>query len=95
MKLLEYAVKFPQMTMLFAAMLVLIGISTIINMPRSEDPELSAPDFPIVIVYPGASPEDLEELVVDPIEQEVSSLENIKEIRTTIRDGLAVIDVVY
>ncbi|MGE5812164.1 MAG: efflux RND transporter permease subunit, partial [Ignavibacteria bacterium] len=95
MKLLEYAVKFPQMTMLFAAMLVLIGISTIINMPRSEDPELSAPDFPIVVVYPGASPEDLEELVVDPIEQEVSSLENIKEIRTTIRDGLAVIDVVY
>ncbi len=95
MKLLEYAVKFPQMTMLFAAMLVLIGVSTIINMPRSEDPELSAPDFPIVVVYPGASPEDLEELVVDPIEQEVSSLENIKHIRTTIRDGLAVIDVVY
>jgi multidrug efflux pump subunit AcrB len=95
MKLLEYAVKFPQMTMLFAVMLVVIGVSTIINMPRSEDPELSAPDFPIVIVYPGTSPKDMEELVINPIEQKVSSLENIKHIRTSIRDGLGVVDVVY
>ncbi len=95
MKLIEYAVKFPQMTMLFAAMLIVIGISTIINMPRSEDPELSAPDFSIVIIYPGTSPKDMEELVVNPIEQKMSSLENIKHIRTSITNGLAVVEVVY
>ncbi len=95
MKLIDYAVKFPQLTMLFAAMLVIIGVSTIINMPRSEDPELSSPDFPIVIIYPGTSPKDMEELVVNPIEKKISSLENIKHIRTTIRDGLAVVEVVY
>ena len=95
MKLIEYAVKFPQMTMLFAAMLILIGVTTIINMPRSEDPELSAPDFSIVIVYPGTSPKDMEELVVNPVEQKMSSLENIKHIRTSITNGLAVVEVVY
>ena len=95
MKLLEYAVKFPQMTMLVAAVLVIIGVSTIINMPRSEDPELSEPDFSIVVVYPGTSPKDLEELVVKPLEQKMSSLENIKHIRTTIQNGLAVVEVVY
>ena len=95
MKLLEYAVKFPQMTMLVAAVLVVIGVSTIINMPRSEDPELSEPDFSIVVVYPGTSPKDLEELVVKPLEQKMSSLENIKHIRTTIQNGLAVVEVVY
>lgn len=95
MKILDYAVKYPQMTMLFAAMLVVIGITTILNMPRSEDPELSSPDFPIVIVYPGTSPKDMEELVVNPIEQKMSSLENIKHIRTSINDGLAVVEVVY
>ena len=95
MKIIEYAVKFPQMTMLFAAMLIIIGISTIINMPRSEDPELSAPDFSIVVVYPGTSPKDMEELVVNPLEQKMSSLENIKHIRTSITNGLAVVEVVY
>jgi multidrug efflux pump subunit AcrB len=95
MKIIEYAVKFPQMTMLFAAMLIIIGVSTIINMPRSEDPELSAPDFSIVVVYPGTSPKDMEELVVNPLEQKMSSLENIKHIRTSITNGLAVVEVVY
>ncbi len=95
MKIIEYAVKFPQLTMLFAAMLIIIGVSTIINMPRSEDPELGSPDFPIVIIYPGTSPKDMEELVVNPIEKKISSLENIKHIRTTIRDGLAVVEVIY
>ncbi len=95
MKLIEYAVRFPQMTMLFAAMLIIIGISTIINMPRSEDPELSAPDFSIIVIYPGTSPKDMEELVVNPLEQKISSLENIKHIRTSITNGLAVVEVVY
>ncbi|HVO74799.1 MAG TPA: efflux RND transporter permease subunit, partial [Ignavibacteriaceae bacterium] len=95
MKLLEFAVKFPQMTMLFAAMLVVIGLSTIINMPRSEDPELSAPEFSIVVIYPGTSPKDMEELVTNPIEQRVSSLEDIKHVRTSIRDGLGVVYVAY
>ncbi len=95
MKILDYAVKFPQMTMLFAAMLVIIGISTIINMPRSEDPELSSADFHIIVVYPGTSPKDMEDLVVNPIEQKISSLENIKHVKTSITDGLAVIEVLY
>ena len=95
MKIIEYAVRFPQLTMLFAAMLVIIGVSTIINMPRSEDPELSSPFFSIVVVYPGTSPKDMEELIVNPIEKKISSLENIKHIKTTIRDGLAVVGVEY
>jgi multidrug efflux pump subunit AcrB len=95
MKILEYAVKFPQMTMLFAAMLVIIGVSTIINMPRSEDPELSSPEFPIVVIYPGTSPKDMEELVVNPLEQKMSSLENIKHVQSNIMDGLGIVHVVY
>ena len=95
MKLLDYAVKFPQMTMLFAVMLVVIGVSTIMNMPRSEDPEISSPNFQIVVVYPGTSPKDMEKLVVKPIEQKISSLEKIKHIDSNMRNGLAVIHVEY
>jgi len=95
MKILEYAVKFPQMTMLLAAMLIVIGVSTIINMPRSEDPELSEASFQVIVVYPGTSPKDLEELVVKPIEQKMSSLENIKHVNSSISDGLAVVWVQY
>ena len=95
MKILEYAVKFPQMTMLIAVMIIIIGISTILNMPRSEDPELSEARFQVVVVFPGTSPKDLEELVVKPIEQKMSSLENMKNINSNIVDGLAIVWVLY
>ena len=42
------------------------------NIPRSKS-EIKAPQFPIVIIYPGTSPQDLEDLVVDPIEKKVSN----------------------
>ena len=64
-------------------------------MPRAEDPEINPPLFPIVIIYPGTSPKDMEELVVKPIEKEVSELEDIKRIKTRIDDGSAVVEVEF
>jgi len=95
MKISEYAVKNPQITLLFFAMIIVVGITTILTIPRSEDPELSSPEFPIVIIYPGTSPKDMEDLVIDPIEQRLTSLENIEKVNTFINDGLGIIYVKY
>jgi multidrug efflux pump subunit AcrB len=95
MKISEYAVKNYQFTLVIFLMIVALGATTILNMPRSEDPELHAPQFPIVVVYPGTSPKDMEELVVEPIEKKVSELEDIKRIKTSISDGVAVLFVEY
>jgi multidrug efflux pump subunit AcrB len=95
MKISDYAVKNYQFTLIIFVMIIVLGLTTIMNMARSEDPEMHAPIFPIVVVYPGTSPKDMEELVVKPLEKEISSLDNIKRIRTTIGDGLAVFRVDY
>ena len=95
MKISEYAVKNYQFTLVLFVMAILVGITTLINMPRSEDPEIKAPQFPITIIYPGANPEDLEKLVVKPIEKKVTSLEDIKRTHSHIKDGVAVIVVEY
>lgn len=95
MKISEYAVKNYQFTLVIFLMIVALGTTTILNMPRSEDPQLNAPQFPIVVVYPGTSPKDMEELVVEPLEREISALENIKRIKTSISDGVAVLFVEY
>jgi multidrug efflux pump subunit AcrB len=76
-------------------MTVVLGLTTFLNMPRSEDPVINSPNFPIVVIYPGASPEDLEELVVDPLEKTIYALENIKRIETEIKDGAAILLVEY
>lgn len=65
------------------------------HMPRGEDPTFEAPTFVIVSVYPGTSPNDMEKLVADPIEEKLNELENIKRIRSDINDGLCVTEVEF
>ena len=95
MKIAEFAVKNYQFTLIMFLMAAAVGVTTLLTMPRSEDPEIEAPQFSVVVVYPGTSPEDMEELVVDPIEEKLNGLEDMKRIKTTIGDGLAVIRAEY
>ena len=95
MKIANYAVKNYQFTLIMFIMVVVVGVVTIMTMPRAEDPDMNAPQFPIIAVYPGTSPEDMEELVVKPVEKRLYELENVRKINTSISDGLAVFAVYY
>ena len=95
MKISEFAVKNYQFTLIMFLMAAAVGVTTLFTMPRSEDPEIQAPQFSVVIVYPGTNPEDMEELIVDPLEEKINGLEDMKRIKTTISDGLAVLRVEY
>jgi len=95
MKMTSFFVRNWQFTLVLFIMVIVVSATTLLSMPRAEDPEINPPQFPIVIVYPGTSPTDMEELVVKPIEKRVSELEDIKEIKTNIKDGVAEIMVEY
>src|SRR5262245_47588381 len=91
MNLTNFSVRNYQFTLVMFLMIAVVGIVTLFTMPRAEDPQINPPAFPIVIVYPGTSPKDMEELVVKPIENKIYELENINKITTSIQDGLCII----
>jgi multidrug efflux pump subunit AcrB len=93
MKLTEFSVKNYQFTLIAFVALVAMGLNSLFNMPRGEDPDFVAPEFAIIIIYPGTGPVDMEQLVVKPVEKKMNELDDIKDIRTRIDDGLAVIRV--
>ncbi len=93
MKLTEFAVKNYAFTLIVFVALMAIGLSSLFNMPRGEDPDILAPEFAVVVVYPGTGPSDMEKLVVNPIEKKANELDDIKSIVSTINDGVAVIRV--
>ncbi len=95
MRFTSFFVKNSSLTLVLFLMIIVVSATTVMNMPRAEDPELSPPQFPIVIIYPGTSPQDMEELIVKPLEKKISELDDIKEIKTKINDGVAVIEVEY
>ena len=69
MKITDFSVKNYQFTLIVFVMLIAIGVNSLLNMPRGEDPDFQAPQFSVVVVYPGTSPKDMEELVADPVEK--------------------------
>ena len=95
MKIAEFSVKNYQFTLIIFVLLLALGLNSLFNMPRGEDPETTAPSYFIAVIYPGTSPSDMEKLVVDPMEKRFSELENIKKIISDVGDGLATIRVEY
>jgi multidrug efflux pump subunit AcrB len=91
MKISDYAVKNYQFTIVIFLLLVALGIYSFLKIPQAEDPEFPISIFPIIAVYPGASPSDIEQLVVDKVEKSLNELEDIVRIKSEIKDGVAVI----
>ena len=89
MKITEFSVKNHQFTIIIFVMIMALGISSLLNMPKAEDPVLKATYNSIVVVYPGTSPEDMEKLIVEPIEEKMSSISDIKKMISYANDGVA------
>jgi multidrug efflux pump subunit AcrB len=89
MRFLEFPIRRYQFTLVAFALLVALGISSFRNIPRQEDPSFPLSIFPIVAVYPGAEPRDIERLVVKPIEDRLSELDDIKSIESHSKEGVA------
>ena len=92
MSLLEFPIKRYQFTLVAFAMLVALGLTSFKNIPRQEDPYFPLAIFQVVAIYPGAEPQDVERLVVKPIEDRLSELDDIKKI--TIRTHEAAIRII-
>jgi multidrug efflux pump subunit AcrB len=90
MQIPRIAIDNKQFTLTVFLLLLIIGVSSFLTMPRSEDPPLQIPGASIIIIYPGSSPLDLEQLIASPLEEALNQLDDIKRMETTMRDGILV-----
>ncbi|MCI0344554.1 MAG: efflux RND transporter permease subunit, partial [Chloroflexi bacterium] len=95
MRIWAFSVRRWQFTLVLFGLLIAVGVNAYRNIPRSEDPEFHAPVPTVVVVYPGADPADIESLVVDPIEDAVNELDDIKRMRSRSMDGVGVIQIEF
>ncbi|MEM9837195.1 MAG: efflux RND transporter permease subunit, partial [Bacteroidota bacterium] len=95
MNITKFSIKNYQFTLVMAVMAAVIGVVTLLTMPRAEDPQIYPPEFNVVVVYPGASPEDMQQLIAKPIEDKLYDLADVDKLFTTIEDGLAILRVAF
>jgi multidrug efflux pump subunit AcrB len=95
LRIWKFSVERWQFTLVLFGLLIAVGVNSLLNIPRSEDPEFHAPVPTVVAVYPGADPQDIERLVVDPIEDAINELDDIKRIDSRSLDGVGVVQIEF
>jgi len=72
-----------------------LGLAALRDIPRAEDPSLTFPGASVVVAYPGADPADIEKLIVDPIEDAVNELDDVKKLESECLDGLGIVHIEF
>lgn len=84
-----------QMALLLIVLIIGLGVSGALLLPKESLPEIVFPAMIIQTIYPGASPEDVESLVTDKIESRLGDLENLDEIQSDSSFGFSVVTLVF
>jgi HAE1 family hydrophobic/amphiphilic exporter-1 len=84
-----------QLTILVMLLIISIGIAGILNLPKESLPEIVFPSLTIQTLFPGASPEDVEFLVTEKIENKVKEFDDIDSISSDTSFGFSVVSISY
>ena len=79
--------------MLAIGLIAVIGLSSAIVLPRMEDPLLTPRAANIITLVPGADATRVEALVTEKLEDSLSEIEQIKEVRSNSRAGISILAV--
>ncbi|MEX1000488.1 MAG: efflux RND transporter permease subunit [Crocinitomicaceae bacterium] len=91
--LVQFFIKKPIWANALIVITVLFGSYSLLNMNKSFFPELDPKMIDISVLYPGASPEEMEDGVTIKIEQSLRGIDGIEEITSTSSENIASIRV--
>ncbi len=79
-KLSSWAVDNRTAVYILTVIITLAGLMAYNNLPKEQFPEIKLPQIIVQTVYPGTSPENMENLVTKPIEKQVKNLTGVKKV---------------
>jgi heavy metal efflux system protein len=93
--LLEMSLRRPLLILTFSGLLALLGFYSFRTIPIDAFPDVTSVLVQVVTKAPGLSPEEVERLVTFPIEQQVTGVPHLTELRSLTKVGLSLITVVF
>ena len=89
------AVTRPVVATVLSLLIIVIGLAAVLNLPVREYPDVDDPTITATVIYPGAAAEVVEREITEPIEEAVSGIDGVRQIRASSRDGRARIEVEF
>ncbi|MDR3581422.1 MAG: efflux RND transporter permease subunit [Oryzomonas sp.] len=92
---IKFSLRYPPVTLILTAMIVMLGIHAFLKMQRTEDPTITIRTGLVMAMYPGATSEQVEKQVTKTLEKHIFKFPEVRKEKTysTSRPGVAIINV--
>ena len=91
----KFVLRRPVTTFLVVITLIFFGFMNFSTMKMELLPNMNFPYLIVTTTYPGASPEDVDELLTKPVEEEVSLLSDVKQIQALSNENFSMVIIRY
>ena len=91
MNIAKLSIKRPILICSIVISIITLGIISFRDMGMDLMPDITFPVVTVTTIYPGATPEEIENLVAKPLEDEISIISGIKHVTSNINEGVSVI----
>ena len=91
----DFAIKRPMITVVTMVALVVFGLFALWRLQTDEFPDVAEPVVFTAVIYPGASPDQVEREVLDPIEEAIQGISGVDKVMGEARDGYAQIVTIF
>ena len=88
--MIRYFILHPTAANLLMGLLIIMGLVTLPTLKRETFPEIEHYEIEVKVVYPGASPREIEQKICKPIENTIDGTSFIDEIRCESRQSMAI-----
>ncbi|MBU2277701.1 MAG: efflux RND transporter permease subunit, partial [Gammaproteobacteria bacterium] len=95
MILSDFSIKRPMVVVVVTIALMLFGYFALTKLKTNQFPDVQPPVLVVNVPYPGASPETVEREILNRVEDSMSTIQGIRDIRSYARDSSATIVVVF
>ena len=83
------------LTAVLGAFLLIMGYLALNVMPREEDPQIAISGGAVVVAMPGASPREIENIIINPLERKLREIKGIEHIYGQAFNNYGIVSVMY
>lgn len=83
------------LTMILGISIILLGYISLEIMPREEDPQIAVSGGSIIVPMPGASPKEIVNAIVKPLERRIREIKGVEHIYGTAMNNVGMVNVQY
>jgi|AAUQ01.1.fsa_nt_gi multidrug efflux pump subunit AcrB len=83
------------LTSVLGIVLLLLGWISLTTMPREEDPQIAISGGAVIVAMPGATPKEVENIIVNPLERKLREVKGIEHIYGMAMKNVGIVNVMY